>query len=90
MAFYKALEKVELKKYSEADSEDFGVVFYSKGSFKSNKLFDNEIKKKVSNFFEDEKKTSLMLSKEFSQLNSDFLFVKDFARINLIIRSRVG
>ena len=51
MAFYKALEKVELKKYSEADSEDFGVVFYSKGSFKSNKLFDNEIKKKVSNFF---------------------------------------
>jgi len=80
MAFYKALEKVELKKYSEAGSEDFGVVFYSKGSFKSNKLFDNEIKKKVSNFFEDEKKTSLMLSKEFSQLNSDFLFVKDFAK----------
>ena len=26
MAFYKALEKVELKKYSEADSGDFGVV----------------------------------------------------------------
>ena len=56
MAFYKALEKVELKKYSEADSEDFGVVFYSKGSFKSNKLFDNEIKKKVSNFLKMKKR----------------------------------
>ena len=65
MAFYKALEKVELKKYSEADSEDFGVVFYSKGSFKSNKLFDNEIKKKVSTFLKMKKKTSLMLSRNF-------------------------
>ena len=32
MAFYKALKNVELKKYSEATAEDFGVVFYSKGT----------------------------------------------------------
>ena len=78
MAFYKALEKVELKKYSEVSSESFGVVFYSKGSFNKSKLFDKEIKKKVSNFFEDEKKITLLLSKEFSQLDSDFLFIRDF------------
>ena len=64
MAFYKALENVELKKYSEATAEDFGVVFYSKGTFKTTKLFDKEVKKKVSAFFEDEKRSSLMISKE--------------------------
>ena len=51
MAFYKALEKIELKKYSEASDDNFGVVFYSKGSLKTTKLFDNEVKGKVSNFF---------------------------------------
>ena len=35
MAFYKALEKIELKKHSEASENNFGVVFYSKGSLKS-------------------------------------------------------
>ena len=61
MAFYKALEKIELKKYSEASDDNFGVVFYSKGSLKSTKLFDKEVKGKVSNFFEDESKSSLMV-----------------------------
>ena len=51
MAFYKALEKIELKKYSEASDDNFGVVFYSKGSLKSTQLFDKEVKGKVSNFF---------------------------------------
>ena len=78
MAFYKALENVELKKYSEATAEDFGVVFYSKGTFKTTKLFDKEVKKKVSAFFEDEKRSSLMISKEFSHLPGDLLFVRDF------------
>ena len=78
MAFYKALEKIELKKYSEASDDNFGVVFYSKGSLKTTKLFDNEVKGKVSNFFEDESKASLMVSKEFSGLSRDILFVKDF------------
>ena len=78
MAFYKALEKIELKKYSEASDDNFGVVFYSKGSLKTTKLFDGEVKRKVSNFFEDESKASLMVSKEFSGLSRDILFVKDF------------
>lgn len=46
MAFYKALENVELKKYSEASPSNFKVIFYSKGLFKSTKLFDKEIKAK--------------------------------------------
>ena len=50
MAFYKALEKIELKKYSEASEENFGVVFYSKGSLKTTKLFDKAVKEKVSKF----------------------------------------
>ena len=78
MAFYKALEKIELKKYSEASDDNFGVVFYSKGSLKTTKLFDSEVKGKVSNFFEDESKASLMVSKEFSGLSRDVLFVRDF------------
>ena len=78
MAFYKALEKIELKKYSEASDDNFGVVFYSKGSLKSTQLFDKEVKGKVSNFFEDDSKSSLMVSKEFSGLSRDILFVKDF------------
>jgi hypothetical protein len=78
MAFYKALEKIELKKHSEASENNFGVVFYSKGSLKSTKLFDKEVKGKVSNFFEDESKSSLMVSKEFSGLSRDILFVRDF------------
>ena len=78
MAFYKALEKIELKKYSEASDDNFGVVFYSKGSLKTTKLFDSEVKGKVSNFFEDESKGSLMVSKEFSGLSRDVLFVRDF------------
>ena len=78
MAFYKALEKIELKKYSEASDHNFGVVFYSKGSLKTTKLFDSEVKGKVSNFFEDESKASLMVSKEFSGLSRDVLFVRDF------------
>ena len=53
MAFYKALENVELKKYSEATAEDFGVVFYSKGTIKTTKLFDKEVKQKVSDFFNE-------------------------------------
>ena len=73
MAFYKALEKIELKKYSEASDDNFGVVFYSKGSLKTTKLFDSEVKGKVSNFFEDESKASLMVSKEFSGLSRDCL-----------------
>ena len=78
MAFYKALEKIELKKYSEASDDNFGVVFYSKGSLKSTQLFDKEVKGKVSNFFEDDSKSSLMVSKEFSGLSRDVLFVRDF------------
>ena len=78
MAFYKALEKIELKKYSEASDDNFGVVFYSKGSLKSTQLFDKEVKGKVSNFFEDDSKSSLMVSKEFSGLSRDILFVRDF------------
>ena len=78
MAFYKALENVKLKKYSEATAEDFGVVFYSKSTFKTTKLFDKEVKKKVSAFFEDGKRSSLMISKEFSHLPGDLLFVRDF------------
>ena len=78
MAFYKALEKIELKKYAEASDDNFGVVFYSKGSLKSTQLFDKEVKGKVSNFFEDDSKSSLMVSKEFSGLSRDILFVKDF------------
>ena len=78
MAFYKALEKIELKKYSEASDDNFGIVFYSKGSLKTTKLFDSEVKGKVSNFFEDESKASLMVSKEFSGLSRDVLFVRDF------------
>ena len=78
MAFYKALENIELKKYSEASDDNFGVVFYSKSSLKSTQLFDKEVKGKVSNFFEDDSKSSLMVSKEFSGLSRDVLFVRDF------------
>ncbi|MBL6819714.1 MAG: leucyl aminopeptidase [SAR86 cluster bacterium] len=78
MAFYKALENVELKKYSEASPLNFKVIFYSKVLFKSTKLFDKEIKAKVSNYFDDDSKSSLMISKEFSDLNADILFVRDF------------
>ena len=78
MAFYKALENIELKKYSEASDDNFGVVFYSKSSLKSTQLFDKEVKGKVSNFFEDDSKSSLMVSKEFSGLLRDVLFVRDF------------
>ena len=55
MAFYKALENIELKKYSEVNSETFAVIFYSKASLKSNSLFDKDMKQKVSAYFEDEK-----------------------------------
>ena len=78
MAFYKALENIELKKYSEASEENFGVVFYSKGSLKTTKLFDKAVKEKVSKFFADESKSILMVSKEFSDLSRDVLFVRDF------------
>ena len=78
MAFYKALENIELKKYSEASDDNFGVVFYSKSSLKSTQLFDKEVKGKVSTFFEDDSKSSLMVSKEFSGLSRDVLFVRDF------------
>ena len=78
MAFYKALENVELKKYSEANPSNFKVIFYSKGLFKSTKLFDKEIKTKVSSYFEDSGKSSLMIAKEFSHLEADILFVRDF------------
>ena len=78
MAFYKALENIELKKYSEASDDNFGVVFYSKSSLKSTQLFDKEVKGKVSKFFEDDSKSSLMVSKEFSGLSRDILFVRDF------------
>ena len=78
MAFYKALENVELKKYSEASPSNLKVIFYSKGLFKSTKLFDKEIKAKVSNYFDDDSKSSLMISKEFSHLDADIFFVRDF------------
>ena len=90
MAFYKALEKIELKKYSEASDETFGVVFYSKGSLKSTQLFDKEVKGKVSNFFEDDSKSSLMVSKEFSGHSRDILFVKDFDKKNLSTKKNNG
>jgi hypothetical protein len=51
MKFYKALDSVELKKYSEVDKNQFALTFYSKSGFKSSELFDKELKKKVSNFF---------------------------------------
>ena len=76
MAFYKALEKIELKKYSEASDDNFGVVFYSKGSLKTTKLFDSEVKGKSFKLFEDESKASLMVSKEFSGLSRDVLFIE--------------
>ena len=46
MAFYKALENIELKKYSEATPETFAVVFYSKASLKNSSLFDKDMKQK--------------------------------------------
>ena len=64
MKFYKALDSVKLKKYSEVDKKQFALTFYSKSEFKSSELFDKELKKKVSNFFVDEKRSSLFLSKE--------------------------
>jgi hypothetical protein len=51
MAFYKALENIELKKYSEASDDNFGVVFYSKSSLKSTQLFDKEVKGKSFKLF---------------------------------------
>ena len=78
MAFYKALENIELKKYSEVNSETFAVIFYSKTSFKSNSLFDRDMKQKVSAYFEDEKRSSMLLSKELTGDARDVLVVKDF------------
>ena len=60
MKFYKALDSVKLKKYSEVDKKQFALSFFSKSGFKSSKLFDKELKKKVSNFFADEKRLSLI------------------------------
>ena len=66
MKFYKALDSVKLKKYSEVDKNQFALTFYSKSEFKSSELFDKELKKKVSNLFADEKRSSLFLSKELT------------------------
>ena len=90
MAFYKALENVELKKYSEAAAENFGVVFYSKGTFKTTKLFDKEVKQKVSAFFEDEKRSSLMISKEFSHLPAICSLSEILMQRNRTTRKRPG
>ena len=78
MKFYKALDSVKLKKYSEVDKKQFALSFFSKSGFKSSKLFDKELKKKVSNFFADEKRSSLFLSKELTGLKGDFLVLRDF------------
>ena len=78
MAFYKALENIELKKYSEATPETFAVVFYSKASLKNSSLFDKDMKKKVSTYFEDEKRISMLLSKELTGDDRDILIIKDF------------
>ena len=45
MKFYKALDSVKLKKYSEVDKNQFALTFYSKSGFKSSELFDKELKK---------------------------------------------
>ena len=78
MAFYKALENIDLKKYSEANPETFAVVFYSKASLKNSSLFDKDMKKKVSTYFEDEKRISMLLSKELTGDDRDILIIKDF------------
>ena len=80
MKFYKALDSVKLKKYSEVDKKQFALSFFSKSGFKSSKLFDKELKKKVSNFFADEKRSSLFLSKELTGLKGDFLVLRDFSK----------
>mgnify|MGYP005729711493 FL=1 len=78
MKFYKALDRIKLKKYSEVDKKQFALSFFSKSGFKSSKLFDKELKKKVSKFFADEKRSSLFLSKELTGLKGDFLVLRDF------------
>ena len=80
MKFYKALDSVKLKKYSEVNKNQFAITFYSKSEFKSSELFDKELKKKVSNFFVDEKRSSLFLSKELTGLKGDFLVLRDFSK----------
>ena len=67
-----------MKKYSEATPETFAVVFYSKASLKNSSLFDKDMKQKVSTYFEDEKRTSMLLSKELTGDERDILIIKDF------------
>ena len=50
MAFYKALENVELKKYSEATAEDFGVVFIQKAHLKQLNYLTRKLRKSFSFF----------------------------------------
>ena len=55
MKFYKALDSVKLKKYSEVDKNQFALSFYSKSGFKSSELFDKNSRKKFQTFLQMKK-----------------------------------
>ena len=78
MAFYKALENFNLVKSAEADLKNFSILFFNKSTLKGFEAFDKELKQKVSNFFSNEKKSELFLSRELTGFEGDFLVVRDF------------